>query len=146
VANAGDARFILIRNSNPAAGTFCVGPFRWGKQNRGIPMPYVKDGTSNTIFWTESHPQLLGTEVVGQTWNHGIFWSQYGHCPGVTGANGNCAAAMAILPNSSHPNGQLMTAFGDGAVKPLNSNTIDFLLWSYLAGIDDGQAEAGSIN
>jgi prepilin-type N-terminal cleavage/methylation domain-containing protein len=139
---AGETRgLVLIRNSNPQAGTPIHGAFEYNSKNTIANIP---DGSSNTMFFTESAPGKVGTDILTQTWNFGIVWSQYGPpCNGdkPNANNGNCGGFSALVPNSLHTGGVIMTCFGDGSVRALRGPSYDFLGWSYLTGIGDGITE-----
>jgi prepilin-type N-terminal cleavage/methylation domain-containing protein len=142
----GDSRgLILIRNSSPAAGTLVKSPFEYKKK---MTISQIGDGSSNTLFFTESAagPQASGN-LLGQTFSFGYVYSQYGP-PCTQGRpspnNGNCASFSGLMPNTPHI-GVINCGMGDGSVRGFRPETFDFLGWSYLIGIADGQIETNNL-
>jgi prepilin-type N-terminal cleavage/methylation domain-containing protein/prepilin-type processing-associated H-X9-DG protein len=139
---AGETRgLVLIRNSNPAAGTPVHGAFEYNSKNT---IANIADGSSNTLFFVESAPGKVGTDILTQTWNFAIVWSQYGPpCNGdkPNPNSGNCGGFSPLLPNSLHTGGVINCCFGDGSVRALRGPSYDFLGWSYLTGVADGVTE-----
>jgi len=141
---AGDTRaLILIRNSNPQAGVPIHGAFEYNSKNT---IAGIQDGSSNTLFFVESAPGKNGTtDVMTQTCNFGIVWSQFGPpCNGdrPNPNNSNCGQGVSfLLPNTLHTGGVINCCFGDGSVRALRGPAYDFLGWSYLTGTADGVSE-----
>ena len=78
----------------------------------------------------------------GSTWAHANIISQYGPpCKrGLPSANNaNCANYSFLMPNTPHE--VINLGMGDGSVRSLRPEALDFLGWSYLVGIDDGTSE-----
>jgi len=140
---AGETRGqVLVRNSSPQVGTPVHGAFEYNSKNTVANIP---DGSSNTLFFVESAPgKYAPSDIITQTWNFGIVWSQYGPpCNGnnPNPNNGNCAGFAHLVPNSLHTGGVILCCFGDGSVRGLKGGSYDFLGWSYLTGIADGVTE-----
>ena len=138
----GDYRgLILIRNSSPPAGAPVKGAFEYNSANT---VANIQDGSSNTLFFTESAPGRNGADIYTQTWNFAMVWSVYGPpCNGnrANPLNGNCTNFAHLMPNSLHTGGVIMCCFGDGSVRGLRGSSYDFLGWSYLTGVGDGVTE-----
>jgi prepilin-type processing-associated H-X9-DG protein len=150
LASAGDWRNILIRGSNPPAGTSCRGLFNYLSKTR---FTDVSDGTSNTIAFAESAGGFANIGGIGQgwtmdTWNFGIWYSAFGICPNPT--NGNCENTPQGrgltwgVAGSQHAGNQCNIAFGDGSVRSINPS-IDFLSLDYLNGYRDGQVQSSDL-
>ncbi len=142
VANAGYPRNYLSSGGRPIA---VDGPFRYD-QNSGIKPEMVRDGLSNTFFFTEVAAGPVGGTVVSPTWAHGLYWPHLGMCghgAGTTGTGANwtlgCNSYRGIVPNSKHTSGVLNFAFGDGQVRAVNPARFTSLTpWATLNGIADG--------
>ncbi len=146
VANAGDWRNILIRNSNPQAGTSCKGPYRYKSKNT---LESIVDGTSNTFLFAETAGgfQDLGSLGMGwtsETWNFGVWHSALGVCPNSENKNCNTKPEGRGVSwgaaSSFHAGNMINFAFGDGSVRPISPG-MDFLTMAYLAGIADGMVQ-----
>lgn len=146
MASAGEFRgSVLIRNSNPQAGTQVIGIFG---RAQGLRQSRVTDGTTNTIMFAESAGGLSGTSWLGETWAHARWWSAFGTCPsGSNPPNPNCDKSTLgrglgwALPGSLHTGNAINVCLTDGSIRSINSANIDFLTISYLVGIADGQVE-----
>jgi prepilin-type N-terminal cleavage/methylation domain-containing protein/prepilin-type processing-associated H-X9-DG protein len=153
LANAGDWRNILVRDSSPQVGTRCFGPYRYKSKNT---LADIADGTSNTILFTETaggydsgftggvDVAFGGAGWTMDTWNFGIWHSAFGMCPNST--NSNCDNRPQGLGKSWGVAGSFHTnlvnmAFSDGSVRGINPE-IDFLSMDYLAGIADGMVQS----
>ncbi len=148
LANAGDWRNILVRNSNPQTGTSCKGPYRYKSKNT---LQSFIDGTSNTFLFAEATGGYTPFEGAGgipsgwamDTWNFGIWHSAFGICP--NRANDNCdfspqgRGVSWGLAASFHTN-LVHFAFGDASVRPVRPD-LDFLTQDYLAGMADGMVQ-----
>ncbi len=135
---------VLIRNSNPAAGTFTRGVFIPGVK---LPILGISDGTSNTFMFAEHAGGLNGTNWLYQSWAGAQWWSAYGICPG-TGVNcNNTPQGKGVgwsIPGSLHSGGIITVGLGDGSVRTVRPASLDFLTVSYLVGVSDGMT-AGQI-
>jgi hypothetical protein len=143
MASAGDFRpSILIRNSNPPAGTAVLGVFAPGTRRTLVS---ISDGTSNTIMFMES----AGGFVTGETWTleswaNATWWSAFGTCP-QAGGNGNCNNSPEGrgkgwgLTGSFHSGDIVQAVQADGSVRGYRTGAIDFLSMAYLVGVADGQ-------
>jgi prepilin-type N-terminal cleavage/methylation domain-containing protein/prepilin-type processing-associated H-X9-DG protein len=146
LASAGDTRLILLRGSNPPSGVNCMGLFTYNSRNA---LSRVADGTSNTILFAECAGGFANTGVGAgwtmETWNFGIWYSQFGICPNRDpNTGGNCDNSTQgrglswAIAGSLHSGGVVNMAMADGSVRPLNAPAMDFLSLSYLAGHRDG--------
>jgi len=110
----------------------------------------ITDGTSNTIAFIESAGGVASVGSVTNGWTH-FSWasawafSNFGLCPNPT--NGNCRYPPNFPTGrglsrgqggSQHANNRINVAYGDGSVRAI-SPTIDFALYVYLCGTNDGQ-------
>ncbi|HXG09003.1 MAG TPA: DUF1559 domain-containing protein [Gemmataceae bacterium] len=148
LASAGEFRgLVLIRGSNPPAGTDCSGVFTY-QSKRGLNL--LPDGTSNTIIFAESAGGKvtvsgLGTGWSYDTWNFGIWYSAFGICPRRDNPNcdfsaGGFGLSWAVA-GSFHPD-LCNVAMADGSVRPLTVGRMDFLTLSYLVGFQDGMIQS----
>lgn len=141
MASAGEYRGnVLERGSNPQRGVPVIGFFGRGT---GASIGRVPDGTSNTIMFAENAGGLAGTAWACETWGYARWWSTFGWCPGPAGS-GNCDTTPAGknlswgIPGSLHSGSVINVSLGDGSVRSVNPNNIDWLSMSYLVGIGDG--------
>jgi prepilin-type N-terminal cleavage/methylation domain-containing protein len=125
------------------------GFFHYSTKNK---LANTGDGTSNTIMIMESPGGFanFGTGVpatgwVMTSWASAISYSSFGTCP--DRANPNCnfnpegRGLSPSIPGTLHTGNLITTAFGDGSVRSIASN-VDFVLFVYMCGINDGQVIA----
>jgi type II secretory pathway pseudopilin PulG len=142
-----DPAFQQLVRSLPAA----AGIFGWRSK---MPVAQVRDGTSNTLAFTESAPRYVSfgagnasNGVGGFAYTSAIQFAQFGFCP--SAANGNCRNTVvdepdkgysASLPNSRHPNDILVSLFADGSVRSLPPSKLSSVFYQLLTGANDGQS------
>jgi prepilin-type N-terminal cleavage/methylation domain-containing protein len=145
MASFGEFRgLVLLRGSNPPTGVDCTGLFGYNSKTK---LESVADGTSNTIMFAESAGGIasingIGTGWTMETWSSSVWWSTFGVCP--RPENDNCDKTPQGrglgwgLPGSFHAGNIINMALGDGSVRGVNPNLLDFLSLSYLVGKADG--------
>jgi prepilin-type processing-associated H-X9-DG protein len=134
--------------ADPASGLAGYkGPFRYNNgSGRGMPIPGVADGTSNTIAVAETAGGLtfVGTTNEGWTMNpvgHSFFASNFWACPSASGNCVNSAGGRGLgsgTPGSLHPGGRYNAVFMDGSVRSMNGS-LEFGIYAAICGAADGQ-------
>ena len=108
------------------------------------------DGSSNTIMFMESAGGMVSFDNVNYhwtafSWPAAQLYADFGTCPDKADpTQGNCVythgglGLAAGLPGSLHANNRIVTAFGDGSVRLINSD-LDFgTVWVSICGMNDG--------
>jgi prepilin-type N-terminal cleavage/methylation domain-containing protein/prepilin-type processing-associated H-X9-DG protein len=113
--------------------------------NRNVKMEKILDGTSNTIAFAEyvgcdipwggqgGIPQGLS----GAAWVCGFNYSGFG-TPAAKGSQTPYASGCYAMFGSDHPAYIMNVAYADGSVRSITPG-INFTVWVYLTGYDDGQ-------
>jgi prepilin-type N-terminal cleavage/methylation domain-containing protein/prepilin-type processing-associated H-X9-DG protein len=123
-----------------------LGPFRY---NAGLNIVGVTDGTSNTLGFMETAGGYLnfgsGDPNNGwglEPWAHGYTATNFWVCP--RAGNTNCVSTAegrnrgAGIPGSFHGGDRINTLFMDGSVRGINPGPLDFAVYVYMGGAQDG--------
>jgi prepilin-type N-terminal cleavage/methylation domain-containing protein len=160
IQNTGQTNYLFSRGRiarDPAAPatSFPIAPgmFRYNRTgtatapgSTGQSIVSVSDGSSNTIMFMESNGGFLdwgGSNTNGwcaMNWGHAPFYADFGLCPNTTNGNCNFTRGRGFgwgLPGSNHTGNRILTAFGDGSVRPI-SPTTQFAVFAAMTGSSDG--------
>jgi len=159
LAQTGQTNYLF--NRGYVTDDYAPGPFRYSKltspptpyssqgtpSGKGMAIPAINDGTSNTVFFMETNGGFIGnfqntSGWLAMNWGHAPFYSDFGTCPDRTNSNCDFSADGKgygwAIPSSAHAANRIQTLFGDGSVRSI-SPTIPFATFVYICGTSEGQ-------